>query len=77
MKVIYKKTILEKIVEEIYKAKEQNKEIEKIVLTQGEYLELKDSWYFRGQTFPGSLNKRAIRLLRIIQIMGVEIEVEI
>lgn len=40
MKVIYKKSIVEKIIEEIYKARCDNKEIEEILLNDSEWQEL-------------------------------------
>lgn len=40
MKVVYKKTILEKIDEEIFESYKLNKEIEKIVMSQEEWEEM-------------------------------------
>ena len=53
MRVVYKKPILEQIFEIIKEAKEQGKEIEKIVMTKDEWklLRIQTRDQFRGDTY--------------------------
>lgn len=44
MKVIYKKSLTEKVIEAIYEAEKQNKEIERIEITRDELVQLRDEW---------------------------------
>lgn len=69
MKVVYVKTISEKIREEILKARSLNKEIDHIILTEGEYDQLRIE---QAKLFGSPLFKTE----KLVLIHGVRVEVD-
>lgn len=73
MQVVYKKSVTEKIYEAIHEAAEQNKEIEKIILTHDEWREFITSASMTGVR--GRLDQ-GFRMAETLEYFGLLIERE-